>query len=536
MFVFKNTINLNSLFSKNRTLQVVFLKLFLILTILILSNLCFAASTAPKKPNFVLILVDDLGWKDLGCYGSKFYETPNIDQLCRESMKFTDAYAASPVSSPTRASIMTGKYPARTDITEWSVGPQPNTAHSTWIRHRTLLPAPSQGFLELEEVTIAEALKEAGYKTLIAGKWHLGKSEEHWPEHQGFDINKGGWGRGKPNKPGGYFVPYGNPRLEDGPEGEYLTQRLAKETVKFINESVDEPFFVYLSFYSVHGPFMASEELEQKYLAKKVSMNIEDPIFTEEGGRKIRLIQNHATYAGMVEEVDSAVGEVLSTLKELSLQDDTIVILTSDNGGRSYITSNQPLRRGKGWIYEGGIREPLIIKWPATTKAASTCAEPVISNDFYPTILEMAGLKTRPEQHIDGKSLVPLLKGKKMDRGPLYWHYPHYGGNESGSPASAIRDGDWKLIEFYEPLLLGKEGSIELYNLNKDISEKRNLAKKEVKIAKKLYEKLKAWRKEVDAKHPSLNPLRRSEMKKKSSRSRYRKPSKPLKKQKESTD
>ena len=457
-----------------------------------------------KRPNFLFILVDDLGWMDLGCYGSTFYETPNVDQLASKGMKFTNAYAACPVCSPTRASIMTGKYPARMNTTDWFGAPQPETVHKHWTKNKPLVPAHYIEYLDLDEFTIAEALQQVGYKTFFAGKWHLGPIQEYWPENQGFDINKGGWETGSPGYPGRYFPPYGNPRLEDGPEGEHLPDRLANETVKFIQETTNKPFLAFLSFYSVHTPLMTRKDLEQKYLEKKSSVKIDRPIFSKEGNRKVRQVQEHEIYAGMVEAMDQAVGKVLKSIEECGLDENTIVFFMSDNGGLStaegWPTSNLPLRAGKGWLYEGGIREPMIVKWPGQVKPGSTCSEPVISNDFYPTILQMTGLALRPKQHLDGVSLLPLLKDKRMKRGELFWHYPHY-GNQGGNPGAAVRDGDFKLIEFFE------DGHKELYNLKEDISEKNNLIDKMPEKAAELSEKLHTWQKEVNARMPSPNPV-----------------------------
>lgn len=458
-----------------------------------------------ERMNFLFILVDDLGWTDLGCFGSSFYETPNIDRLAREGMRFTDAYAACPVCSPTRASIMTGKYPARMDTTDWFGAPQPDTAHKHWTGKKPLLPARYSNKMALEEVTLAETLKGAGYRTFFAGKWHLGPTAKYWPRKQGFDINKGGWVRGGPYGPGKYFVPYGNPRLKDGPKGEHLPDRLASETIKFIEANRNKPFLAYLSFYSVHTPLISRKDLKQKYRAKKKTLKINGPIFGKEGAGKVRLVQDHAVYAGMVEAMDEAVGKVLSGLEKLGLSRNTTVIFMSDNGGLSTKegspTSNFPLRAGKGWLYEGGIREPMMIKWPGVTSAGSVCNEPIISTDFYPTMLQIAGLEQKPMQHMDGVSLVPLIKGDKLERGAIYWHYPHY-GNQGSSPGSAVREGKWKLIEWHE------DGRLELYNLEDDIGEKNNLAESHPDVKNRLYEMLKTWRKSVDAKMPSPNPNR----------------------------
>ncbi len=445
-----------------------------------------------KRPNFVFFLVDDMGWKDAVCFGSSFYETPNIDRLCASGMKFTQAYAACPVCSPTRASIMAGKYPARLNLTDYLVGGARGKLNPAKYIHQ----------LPLEEVTIAETLKEAGYATFFAGKWHLG-DEGFWPEEQGFDVNKGGWSRGGPYGGKKYFSPYGNPRLDDGPDGEHLPDRLATETAKFIEAHRAEPFLAYLSFYSVHTPLMARKDLEAKYEEKRKGVDGGE-IWGKEGNRKVRLVQEHAIYAGMIEAMDQAVGKVLDALDKLKLAEETIVIFMSDNGGLStsegHPTSNLPLRAGKGWLYEGGIREPMIIRAPGMTRPGSVCSEPVISTDFYPTMLDLADLPEKPKQHIDGVSLVPLLKGgKSLGRKAIYWHYPHY-GNQGGSPGGAVRAGDYKLIEFYE------DGRIELYNLEKDIGEKKNLAEKMPKKAAEMLAMLKAWRKDVDAQMPTPNP------------------------------
>lgn len=447
----------------------------------------------PDRPNFVFILVDDLGWKDVGSFGSTFYETPNIDALAAKGMSFLQAYAASPVCSPTRASIMTGKNPARMATTDWFGAPQPDEVQNHWTRDKPLLPASYTDHLPLEEQTIAETLKKHGYATFFAGKWHLGSGEEYWPEHQGFDVNKGGHDRGSP--PGGYYSPYENPRLEDGPEGENLPHRLAEETIRFMEAHKDQPFLAYLSFYSVHTPLMTTEALEQKYEQKREQLGLEDE-WAQEGERDVRLVQEHAVYAGMVEAMDQAVGKVMRSVRELGLEEDTIVIFFSDNGGLStsegHPTSNMPLRAGKGWVYEGGIREPMIIKWPGAAKPGSATTEPVISMDFYPTMLEMAGIEPMPEQHMDGKSLVPLLKGEQMIRGPLYWHYPHY-GNQGGSPSSAVRKGNYKLIEFH------RDNRTELYNLTRDIGERHNLAREKPELATELRQMLHNWRDSVNA-------------------------------------
>ncbi len=451
-----------------------------------------------RKTNIVFMLADDLGWRDLGCFGSSFYETPNLDRLAASGMMFTDAYAACPVCSPTRASIMTGKYPIRTGVTDYIGAAQP----AKWGRNTKLLPAAYQERLDLQETTIAEALKEGGYATFFAGKWHLGP-EGHWPENQGFDVNKGGIDRGGPYGGNKYFSPYGNPRLEDGPEGEHLPDRLGMETVKFIEANKDRPFFAYLSFYSVHTPLMARKDLQEKYRKKAEALKFAGTRFIPEGSREARQVQDHAVYGGMVEAMDQSAGKVLAAIERLRLTDRTVVIFMSDNGGLSTSegspTCNLPLRAGKGWMYEGGIREPLIVRAPGITKAGTVCNSPVTSTDFYPTLLELAGLPAKPKQHLDGISMVPLLRGQAAKRGPIFWHYPHY-GNQGGAPSGAVREGNWKLIEWYE------DGSLELFDLAKDIGERYNLAQLNPDKVSELYAKLKSWRSETNAVMPTPNP------------------------------
>ena len=461
-----------------------------------------AAATQSARPNFVFILVDDLGWRDLGCFGSSFYDTPHIDQLAKEGMRFTDAYAACPVCSPTRASIQTGKYPVRMGTTDWFGAPQPETAHLHPTGTKPLLPAPYNDRLPLEEITIAEALKAGGYATFFAGKWHLG-GEGYYPETQGFDINIGGYEKGSPVS---YFSPYGNPKLSDGPPGEHLPARLARESVHFLEtRPSDRPFLLFLSFYSVHTPLQGRKDLVAKYKDRARQLGAQEPLYIEEHGHKVRQTQNHPVYGAMVEAMDEAVGDVLDALERLGLADSTAVFLTSDNGGLSTIgegapTSNVPLRAGKGWLYEGGIRVPLIAKWPGLTAPGSACSVPVISPDFYPTLLEMAGLHPASGQILDGTSLVLLLRGESSaPPRPLYWHYPHY-GNQGAFPGGAVRLGDYKLIEFFE------DGHQELYNLRDDLSETRDLRAEEPDRAAELVHLLHAWQKETGARFPSPNP------------------------------
>ena len=465
--------------------------------------LCPSMLRASELPNVVFFLVDDLGWMDLGCFGSSFYDTPHLDSLADSAMRFTSAYAACPVCSPTRASILTGKYPTRCGVTDW-IHPRGGNQPDQWRRNTRLLPASYRDRLLHEEVTIAERLKEKGYATFFAGKWHLGP-EGHWPENQGFDVNRGGITRGGPYGGKRYFSPYGNPRLSDGPPGEHLPARLADETVRFIEDHRERPFFAYLSFYSVHTPLMARKDLQKKYQARRKQLD-EEAVASEfshqEYLRKVRTLQAHAVYGAMVEAMDAAVGTVLSGLNRLGLNENTVVFFMSDNGGLStsegHPTSNIPLRGGKGWMYEGGIREPMIVRWPGVTRPGSVCDTPVISTDFYPTILELADVESRRDQEQDGVSLVPLLRGSEQPQRSLYWHYPHY-GNQGGAPAGAIRDGEWKLIEWYE------ESRVELFHLRKDISEKKNVADSYPSRTREMQASLHNWLVRTGAVMPSIN-------------------------------
>ncbi len=456
-----------------------------------------ASAFSEGKPNVVVFLVDDLGQRDIGCYGSTFYETPNVDRLAKEGAKFTSGYAACPVCSPTRASLMTGMWPQRTGITDYIGAP---LKPEGWKRNTKLLPAPYTDRLSLETPTLAKAMKSAGYATFFAGKWHLGP-EGWWPENQGFDINRGGIDKGGPYGGNKYFSPYGNPRLKDGPDGEHLPDRLASETSAFIRENKDKPFFAYLSFYSVHTPLMAREDLRLKYEEKRKRLGLEAKWGREEP-RDVRLVQEHAVYAAMVEAMDQAVGKVLKTLDDLGLTEDTLVIFTSDNGGLStsegWPTSNLPLRGGKGWLYEGGIREPFLVRWPKVLAASREIDTPISSPDIFATMLDITSSKPIANQIVDGQSLVPLLKGKVFPERALFWHYPHY-GNQGGAPGAAIRKGKWKLIEWFE------DTKVELYNLDDDLSETKDVAWTEKVVADDLLMELRAWQKSVGAQLPVIN-------------------------------
>jgi arylsulfatase A-like enzyme len=454
----------------------------------------------PPQPNIVFFFADDLGYSDLGAYGSTFHETPRIDQLAREGMKFTDAYAACQVCSPTRASLMTGQWPQRTGITDY-IAPQGGNLPHNWKRNTILLPAPNNDRLALDAPTIAKTLQSAGYATFFAGKWHLGP-EGWWPENQGFDHNLGGIERGGPYGGKQYFSPYGNPRLSDGPPGEHLPDRLATETAGFIEAHQDRPFFAFLSFYSVHTPLLARDDLREKYAQKRQQLGLQTQ-WGREHTRDVRLVQDHAVYAGMVEAMDLAVGKVLDKLDELGLRENTLVLFTSDNGGLStsegWPTSNLPLRAGKGWIYEGGIREPLLVRWPAVIPPGTVTRTPVSSPDFFPTLIEVAGTQPTPGQPLDGMSLLPLFQGGTLPERPLFWHYPHY-GNQGGAPSAAIRRGDWKLIEWFE------DQRLELFHLADDIGEQTDRYREHPARADALRTELRAWQKQVGARFPTPNP------------------------------
>lgn len=452
------------------------------------------------KLNVLFILADDLGWRDLSNEGSKFYESPHIDRIANEGMKFTQGYATCQVCSPSRASIMTGKYPARLNMTEW-IGAGMGTG---WKRNTKLLPAIYNHNLAQTETTMAEAFQEAGYRTFFAGKWHLGREGSH-PEDHGFEFNVGGHHRGSP--PGGFFSPYNNPKMKDGPKGELLPKRLGRETAQFIESHKDEPFFAYLSFYSVHSPIQTTEALWKKYREKASKLEKPKNRFLVDRTTPVRQVQDHPVYAGMVESMDDGVGIVLAALDRLDLTDRTIIVFTSDNGGVSAgdgkATSNLPLRGGKGRQWEGGIREPYYIRWPGGKNG--TCDVPATGTDFYPTLLELCGLPAKTDQHVDGRSLVPLLKGetdtpavKQLSERALFWHYPHY-SNQGGDPSSIIRQGDWKLISYHE------DNSLELYNVKQDVGEQNDVASQNPEIVGRLKTELDRWLQETEARMPTTN-------------------------------
>lgn len=463
---------------------------------------CLFACSKKKleKPNILVILVDDLGWADVGAnFPDTFYETPNLDRMAANGLRFSQAYAAHPVCSPTRAALMTGKHPNRHNITDWIPG---------FSRDRGNWPLSTPAInheLALEETTLAEKFKAAGYQTFFAGKWHLGEEDKYWPEHQGFDQNIGGWSVGAPQlKEGvanGYYAPYGNPRLEDGPEGEYLTERLTDESIRFIREKGTDPFFLYLSFYTVHTPIQPAPAKYDYFLRKKEMMpEASGPqAYRQEGAGQTKLIQDNAAYASMVAAMDENVGRVLQALEEEGLDKNTWVILTSDNGGLSTLfnedapTANGPLRAGKGWCYEGGIRVPLIIQGPGLSRTGRVSDTPVVSMDLFPTLLSLAQI---PHEANDGKDLSGLIRtNDKIERESLVWHYPHYHGS-AWKPGSAIREGKWKLVHFYET------GISELFDLETDPGETENLAKVYPDKAEALQQNLMRQLKESGARFP----------------------------------
>ncbi|MBT4866171.1 MAG: sulfatase, partial [Planctomycetaceae bacterium] len=421
-------------------------------------------SRPTSPPNIIFILADDLGWTDVGCFGSRFYETPNIDRLAREGMRFTAAYSNGPNCAPTRACLMSGQYTPRHGI--YTVG----TGSRGKPQFRKAVPVVNKTVLPQRHVTPAEILRKAGYATAHMGKWHLGSPPTEGPSEQGFDLNVAGGRRGSPAS---YFSPYRNGQLKNGPKGEYLTDRLTDEALTFIEANRDGPFFLYLPHYAVHTPLQAKEDLIAKYRKKPPVKGHRNPV-----------------YAAMIQSLDESVGRILDKLDELKLTEKTVVVFTSDNGGlggyadagiqgAKDVSSNAPLRGGKGMLYEGGIRVPQIVRWRKVVEPGSECAEPVVTLDFYPTLAEIAGATLDPAQQLDGKSLLPLLKsaGKAtLDREAIYWHFPGYleanakRGTWRTTPAGAIRQGRYKLIEFFE------NNQLKLYDLQEDISERHNLA------------------------------------------------------------
>jgi len=470
-------------------------------------------AAAERRPNVVVFLVDDLGWMDCTVYGSRYYETPNVERLAAASVRFTNAYSAAPLCTATRASIMTGKYPGRLHITGAS-GHMPERPGpllpAQGPPHQEILSPRCQGYLPLEEYTIAEAMRDAGYRTGFVGKWHLGHDEKYWPEHQGFDRNVGG---GRWPGPPSYFSPYRISNLPDGPEGEYIADRLTDEALAFIDDAQGEPFFLCLWQYAVHAPYQCKDEYREYFEGKK------DP----------RGAQDNAVMGAMVRSMDESLGRVLDKLEEQGLRDNTIILFSSDNGGNMYDrtardgtnlgawapegrtpTNNAPLRGGKGSVYEGGVRVPALVYWPGVVAPNTVSHEVICSVDFYPTLLDMLDIEAPPKQVFDGISIVPALLGKRLRRDAVYGHFPHATPAVPCRQASWVRMGDWKLIRFYE-LDEMFPNRIELYNLKDDIAELHNLADQEPKRAAALERMLDAHLAETGALVPQRNPNYRTD-------------------------
>ena len=485
-----------------------FTYLFSILLFTVLNFSIFA-----KKQNVILFLIDDLGWSDLSLTGSKFYETPNIDRLASEGAFFTDAYAASPVCSPSRGSILTGKYPSRIKMTYISGTSGPKGSGYS------LNAPPSEGNINPKDITLAEALRAKNYQTVHIGKWHLqnhtDKGKTHYPEKHGFDINIAGFRMGQP---GSYYFPYKSerhpstnvPGLENGKNGDYLTDALTDQAIQFIKQNKKRPFFINFWYYTVHTPIQAKKEKLQKYIDKAKRLGLSQkfnkgvPLWNSISRKE----QSLPAYACMVESMDENIGRLLDSLKKQDLENETLIIFFSDNGGLSTgsgpnsPTSSFPLKGGKSWLYEGGIRVPLIIKLPGKVKAGLKINEPVIGTDLYPTILDLLELPLMPHQHKDGESLKALVNGtkEKTDRDAVYFHYPHYHPINSMGPSGAIRTGKYKLIEVFET------GNVELYNLEKDLGETVDLSNSQPLLTKKILKKLKNWQKQSGVSMPTPNP------------------------------
>lgn len=464
---------------------------------------CTGQPDRPESPNVLFIIADDFGAHDLSSMGSEFYETPNLDRLASESVVFTRGYAAARVCSPSRASIMSGKSPARHGITDWIGAP----AGEDWRkqgRYTNLLPPDYRRSLPHEYTILPEALKEAGYKTFFAGKWHLG-SEGSYPEDHGFDENQGGFEAGGPYT-GGFFSPFNNPKMEDHPDevGISLPEKLARETSAFIEENREQPFFAFLSFYAVHAPIQTTQSYWKKYRDKAEAMGVAENGFEMGYYLPIRQVQDNPVYAGLIEHMDDAIGTVLQKLEEAGLEDETIVIYTSDHGGVAagddYATSNKPLRGGKGMQFEGGLRVPYFIKVPWLNRAGQTIDIPVTGTDFYPTILDLVGEELRPLEHADGVSLKPLMEGKSIDERYLYWHYPHY-GNQGGRPSSIIRDQKWKLVRYHA------DSTEVLYDLQNDPQELFDLTSENRNVAARLSRALSDYLESMNVSYPTPDPL-----------------------------
>ncbi len=452
-------------------------------SVFMLPSMLPLADKGPEKPNIVLILIDDMGARDAGCYGSTFYQTPNIDRLAKQGMLFTDGYAACPLCAPARASLMSGKYPARLGLTR--VGAADENANDPLIEP---LQRHWKEYLDTDEITIAEMLKQNGYTCGSFGKWHMG-IEKSGPLNQGFDLHFGAMS----GKPKTYFYPYekgmgtrtkkGYTEIEDARAGEYLTDRITLEAIKFIEANRKQPFFAYVSHFAVHTPLMAKPELEKKY---QQTIQQDNP-------------QKNPVFAGMMESVDQSVGRILKKLEDLKLKDNTVIIFTSDNGALLSSSSNHPFREGKATIFEGGIRVPFLVTWPGVIKSGTTSYEPVHAVDLFPTFMQIARVKETPPANLDGESIMPLLKQTgPLKREAIFWHWPHYIAGYK--PCAVVRKGDYKLIKYFE------ENELELYHLREDVGEKNNLSKRLPKKAKELNRLLDQWLRDVGAKLPRVNP------------------------------
>jgi arylsulfatase A-like enzyme len=515
----KRTINKEAI--NNKTLTCNFIlknnlelmyKLLFLFTFFILQTTIVLAQNKQTKPNIIVIVADDLGWFDLGCYGSSFYETPHLNALAKKGVQFMQAYSTSPVCSPSRASLLTGKYPTKTNITDWIPGRQ---ANGKVKKYEALIGPTVANELALQETTIAEYALENNYTTFFAGKWHLGETENFWPQHQGFSTNIGGWGKGSPtgkinDSTGGFFTPYNNPTIQDGPTGEYLTDRLTNECIQFIKRQ-QQPFFLLYPMYTVHNPLQAPKPLIEKYKKKQAALGIDankrfiknESWMQFEADWKQRTVQDNAVYAAMIENMDNNIGRLLQTLQQLQLDENTIVIFTSDNGGLSTAegspTMNGPLKAGKGWLYEGGIRVPFIMYWKNKLQPKIDSTTAITLADIYPTLATAINRNYIKNKSIDGSNIVQLLSNQKAATArALYWHYPHY-SNQGGKPGAAIIQGKYKLIYHYE------NNTTELYNLAVDKGEKNNIAAKEEALCKKLNTQLQAWLVGIKAKAPTNN-------------------------------
>jgi arylsulfatase A-like enzyme len=456
------------------------------------------------KPNILFIVVDDLGYADLSVMGSKYYETPNIDALAKSGNIFTNGYATCAVCSPSRASLLNGQFTARHGLTQFEGAPY-GLEWKKKKRYTKLLPPNYKHHLDQNDVTLPEVLKENGYKTFFAGKWHLGSAaDKSLPTYHGFDINQGGYEKGGPYS-GGYFSPFNNPEMEDyeGEEGMSLSMKLAKETSKFIEKNKDTTFLAYLSFYAVHSPIQTSKSKWKKYRNKAENMGIAENGFEMERILPARKNQDNPVYAGLIEQVDEAVGSVMETLKKNGLDKNTIVVFTSDNGGVTsgddFSTNQLMLRGGKGYQWEGGLRVPYFIYVPWMQQNGKQIETPVSGADLFPTVLDMADIPLRPKAHVDGVSLKPLLDGEGIEKRALYWHYPHY-GNQGGEPVSIIRRGDSKLIYYWE------DNHTELYDLSQDLKESNNLSDKNEAETEALKKELMAWLLSVDTQYAQADP------------------------------